>query len=160
MSEGYAQRGRLCAVLPHGLGIPGYWQLLRSHQQNVLDLLGSPSGGLSAVAQCVRSGALGYIEAQAARRYWPLVFGPNYRRDRSSSGLNPLPQLRLHCPPHSRSSRDGCSRTPSILLHPPRTTYLATTLLRVADTGGPVVLSGPLLYGSYVYSKSQAVVIR
>lgn len=30
------------------------------------------------------------MEAQAARRYWPLLFGPEFRRDRSRPGINSL----------------------------------------------------------------------
>ncbi|MDE2824356.1 MAG: type II CRISPR-associated endonuclease Cas1 [Chloroflexota bacterium] len=59
-----------------------------SQQQNVLDILGVPGGELAALAQRVRSGDPDNVEAQAARRYWPLVFGPNFRRDRFAGGTN------------------------------------------------------------------------
>ncbi|MDE2836006.1 MAG: type II CRISPR-associated endonuclease Cas1 [Chloroflexota bacterium] len=68
------------------------WQALVkakiAQQQNVLDVLGVPGGGLLALAQRVRSGDPDNVEAQAARRYWPLVFGSNFRRDRSAGGAN------------------------------------------------------------------------
>ena len=70
------------------------WQALVkakiAQQQNVLELLEAPGGGLAALAQRVRSGDPDNIEAQAARRYWPLVFGPAFRRDRSGAGPNPF----------------------------------------------------------------------
>ncbi len=37
-------------------------------------------GGLRALADRVRSGDPDNIEAQAAQRYWPLLFGPDFRR--------------------------------------------------------------------------------
>ncbi len=68
------------------------WQALVkakiAQQQNVLNVLGVPGGGLLALAQRVRSGDPDNVEAQAARRYWPLVFGSNFRRDRSAGGAN------------------------------------------------------------------------
>ena len=70
------------------------WQALVkakiAQQQNVLELLETPGGGLAALARRVRSGDPDNIEAQAARRYWPLVFGPAFRRDRSGAGPNPF----------------------------------------------------------------------
>ena len=70
------------------------WQALVkakvAQQKNVLELLETPGGGLTTLAQRVRSGDPDNIEAQAARRYWPLIFGPNFRRDRSGGGPNPF----------------------------------------------------------------------
>ena len=57
-------------------------------QSNVLQLAGESAGGLPALAQRVRSGDPDNIEAQAARRYWPLLFGSGFRRDRSAGGAN------------------------------------------------------------------------
>lgn len=84
-------RSQLDAALPLQKRL---WQALVkakiAQQQNVLELLGIPGGGLPALAQRVRSGDPDNIEAQAARRYWPLVFGPNFRRVRSGAGSNSL----------------------------------------------------------------------
>lgn len=41
---------------------------------------GVADGGLVALAGRVRSGDPDNIEAQAAQRYWPLLFGPEFRR--------------------------------------------------------------------------------
>jgi len=42
------------------------------------------------IARRVKSGDLDNVEAQAARRYWPLLMGPDFRRDRDSPGANAL----------------------------------------------------------------------
>lgn len=42
------------------------------------------------IARRVRSGDPDNLEAQAARRYWPLLMGPDFRRDRDSGGANAL----------------------------------------------------------------------
>ncbi|MBI3406830.1 MAG: type II CRISPR-associated endonuclease Cas1 [Planctomycetes bacterium] len=44
--------------------------------------------GLSALAGRVRSGDAGNVEAQASRRYWPALFGKNFRRDRFANDQN------------------------------------------------------------------------
>ncbi|GAB0114944.1 CRISPR-associated endonuclease Cas1 [Acidisoma sp. C75] len=46
--------------------------------------------GLSALAARVRSGDPDNFEAQGAQRYWPRLFGRDFRRDRDSSGTNAL----------------------------------------------------------------------
>lgn len=70
------------------------WQALvvaKIHNQAaVLDLEGKPSGGVRALARKVRSGDPRNIEAQAARRYWPLLMGSDFRRDRAAPGVNAL----------------------------------------------------------------------
>lgn len=38
----------------------------------------------------VRSGDVDNVEARAARIYWPLLFGPSFRRNRDASGANAL----------------------------------------------------------------------
>jgi len=43
-----------------------------------------------AMARRVKSGDADNLEAQAARRYWPLLMGPDFRRDRNSLGANAL----------------------------------------------------------------------
>jgi CRISPR-associated protein Cas1 len=47
-------------------------------------------GGLAAMAQRVKSGDPDNLEAQAAQRYWPRLFGKEFRRDRDADGINAL----------------------------------------------------------------------
>jgi CRISPR-associated protein Cas1 len=47
-------------------------------------------GGLTAMARRVRSGDPENLEAQAAQRYWPALFGREFRRDREAEGINAL----------------------------------------------------------------------
>lgn len=42
------------------------------------------------MARRVSSGDKENLEAQAARRYWPLLMGPEFRRDRDAGGVNGL----------------------------------------------------------------------
>jgi CRISPR-associated protein Cas1 len=42
------------------------------------------------MARRVSSGDKENLEAQAARRYWPLLMGPTFRRDRDAGGINGL----------------------------------------------------------------------
>jgi CRISPR-associated protein Cas1 len=42
------------------------------------------------LARRVRSGDPENLEAQAARKYWPALMGPDFRRDRSGGGANGL----------------------------------------------------------------------
>jgi CRISPR-associated protein Cas1 len=42
------------------------------------------------IARRVKSGDTDNLEAQAARRYWPLLMGPDFRRDRDNPGANAL----------------------------------------------------------------------
>ncbi|MEP9400515.1 type II CRISPR-associated endonuclease Cas1 [Sphingomonas sp. VNH70] len=42
------------------------------------------------IARRVKSGDSDNLEAQAARRYWPLLMGPDFRRDRDAPGANAL----------------------------------------------------------------------
>jgi CRISPR-associated protein Cas1 len=59
-------------------------------QGAVLDALGKPGGGFELMAARVNSGDPDNMEAQAARRYWPLLMGEDFRRDRESGGTNGL----------------------------------------------------------------------
>ena len=61
-----------------------------AQQSNVLDLLQLNSGSVKEMARRVRSGDPDNVEAQAARRYWPLLFGDDFRRDRYGGGPNPF----------------------------------------------------------------------
>lgn len=56
-------------------------------------LLGQVRGadfGLAALAGRVRSGDPDNFEAQGAQRYWPKLFGQDFRRDRSADNANAL----------------------------------------------------------------------
>ncbi len=46
--------------------------------------------GLTVMARRVKSGDPENLEAQAARRYWPALFGRDFRRDRDAGGTNAL----------------------------------------------------------------------
>lgn len=46
--------------------------------------------GLIPMARRVRSGDPDNLEAQAAQRYWPRLFGKSFRRDRDAEGINAL----------------------------------------------------------------------
>ncbi len=49
---------------------------------------GRPADAFSQLARQVRSGDPDNIEAQAARRYWPLLLGGDFRRDPDDDGVN------------------------------------------------------------------------
>ena len=59
-------------------------------QAAVLDQAGIPSAPVAALVARVRSGDPDNREALAARRYWNLLFGDRFRRDRNGGGLNIL----------------------------------------------------------------------
>ena len=59
-----------------------------NQQAKALELLGISDGGLEALARRVRSGDPDNVEAQAARRYWPLLFGSDFRRNRFGGAAN------------------------------------------------------------------------
>ena len=61
-----------------------------AQQNNVLTMLGRPDNGLKSLARRVRSGDPYNVEAQAARRYWPLLFGRGFRRERFGAMPNPF----------------------------------------------------------------------
>jgi CRISPR-associated protein Cas1 len=70
------------------------WQALVvakvTQQAAMLEIAGKTSGGVAALARKVRSGDPENIEAQAARRYWPLLMGRDFRRERAAPGVNAL----------------------------------------------------------------------
>jgi len=59
-------------------------------QGATLKAVGARDGGFHLLARKVRSGDPENVEAQAARRYWPLLFGKDFRRDRSADGINAM----------------------------------------------------------------------
>ena len=60
------------------------------NQGAVLEAVGQPHGAFDRLAATVRSGDPENVEAQAARRYWPLLMGGDFRRDRTADGANAL----------------------------------------------------------------------
>ena len=51
---------------------------------------GAPAGAFARLARLVEPGDPENIEAQAARRYWPLLLGAGFRRDTAAPGANAL----------------------------------------------------------------------
>lgn len=51
---------------------------------------GQDASAFEMLARKVGSGDPENVEAQAARRYWPLLMGDNFRRDRSADDINAL----------------------------------------------------------------------
>jgi CRISP-associated protein Cas1 len=70
------------------------WQALIAaklrQQGRVLKEAGRDDAGLTALAGRVRSGDPDNFEAQGAQRYWPKLFGKDFRRDRGADGTNAL----------------------------------------------------------------------
>jgi len=68
-------------------------QIVRSKlgmQAAVLDLFGVPSAPVRRLCTRVRVGDPSNVEGQAARAYWGLLLGKDFRRDRSAEGVNSL----------------------------------------------------------------------
>jgi CRISPR-associated protein Cas1 len=91
----YEQAGRMDAQLAASKPLnKRLWQSVvatkLTMQAAVLEAAGKPHIPLSALARQVRSGDPENIEAQGARRYWTLLFGDDFRRDRDASGTNSL----------------------------------------------------------------------
>lgn len=61
-----------------------------SQQAMVLAQFNEGHKRLVAMARKVRSGDPDNLEAQAAQRYWPLLFGRGFHRDREAEGVNAL----------------------------------------------------------------------
>lgn len=59
-------------------------------QGQVLAANGREAGAFNLLARKVRSGDPDNVEAQAARRYWRLLFGKDFIRDRQGEGVNAL----------------------------------------------------------------------
>ena len=56
----------------------------------VLASTGAEAGAFALLARKVRSGDPDNLEAQAARRYWQAMMGPDFRRDADGDGVNAL----------------------------------------------------------------------
>lgn len=59
-------------------------------QGATLAAVGARSQGFLLLARRVRSGDPDNVEAEAARRYWPLLFGTEFRREQEGGGVNAL----------------------------------------------------------------------
>lgn len=59
-------------------------------QGATLASVGAEAGGFRLLARKVRAGDPQNVEAEAARRYWPLLFGSDFRRNTDAVGLNAL----------------------------------------------------------------------
>ncbi|MGE6057277.1 CRISPR-associated endonuclease Cas1, partial [Klebsiella variicola subsp. variicola] len=59
-------------------------------QGAVLDANGHHAGAFDLLARRVGSGDPDNVEAQAARRYWGMLMGADFRRDRDAGGVNGL----------------------------------------------------------------------
>ncbi len=59
-------------------------------QKATLEAVGAAHEGFYLLARKVRSGDPDNVEAQAARRYWPLLLGQDFRRDRQADGVNSM----------------------------------------------------------------------
>lgn len=68
-------------------------QLVRAKilaQGATLEAIGAPHSGFFLLSRKVRSGDPDNVEAEAARRYWPLLLGAEFRRDKDGAGINGL----------------------------------------------------------------------
>jgi len=59
-------------------------------QGHILASHGHEAGAFDLLARKVRSGDPDNVEAQAARRYWKVLFGPDFSRDQDAAGINSL----------------------------------------------------------------------
>ncbi len=59
-------------------------------QAKALQRVRGHDAGLAVLAKSIRSGDPDNIEAQASRRYWPALFGPDFRRIPMGDGTNSL----------------------------------------------------------------------
>lgn len=66
-------------------------QLVRAKilaQGATLAAVGAPHGGFYLLSRKVRSGDPQNVEAEAAKRYWPLLMGTDFRRNKDGDGIN------------------------------------------------------------------------
>jgi len=70
------------------------WQQIVRHkisgQARVLKHLGKNAVALERLAENVKAGDPDNLEAQAAQKYWRLLFGDDFRRDTDADGINSL----------------------------------------------------------------------
>ncbi|WP_374651610.1 type II CRISPR-associated endonuclease Cas1 [Dongia sp.] len=68
-------------------------QLVRAKilsQAATLEAVGAAHGGFYLLSRKVRSGDPDNVEAEAARRYWPLLMGTGFKRDKDGAGTNAM----------------------------------------------------------------------
>lgn len=61
-----------------------------SNQMAVLESMGHNVDKIRELKDKIKAGDPSNIEAQVARAYWPMLFGPNFRRDKTAEGINSL----------------------------------------------------------------------
>jgi CRISPR-associated protein Cas1 len=91
----YAQAGRMSDQAKAAVPLKKrLWQQIVQAkilaQASTLAGVGAEAGGFRLLARKVRPGDPHNVEAEAARRYWPLLFGHDFRRDTDGNGLNGL----------------------------------------------------------------------
>lgn len=91
----FEQAGRMAAQARAKASLKGrLWQhLVRGkliNQGAVVASLGNRAGAFEALARKVKPADPENIEAQAAQRYWPMLFGPGWRRNRDGEDANAL----------------------------------------------------------------------
>lgn len=91
----HQQAGVMMAQAEAGLALRKHiWKLLVQakirFQHETLEAAGIEEGALREMASRVRSGDPENLEAQAARRYWPLLMGEGFTRDKQGSNENGL----------------------------------------------------------------------
>lgn len=91
----YAQAERFAAQAQAPLPVrKRLWRQIVSEkvkaQGRLLSSLGGRDEGLSTLAKKVRSGDPENVEAQASRRYWPALFGKEFRRNPEAEDQNRL----------------------------------------------------------------------
>jgi CRISPR-associated protein Cas1 len=89
----HIQTGRMNAQVAASLPLKKrLWaQLVRAKilaQSATLAAVGAPHNGFFLLSRKVRSGDPSNVEAEAARRYWPLLMGTQFRRDKDGGGIN------------------------------------------------------------------------
>lgn len=60
------------------------------NQSATLSAVGQPSEALKILARKVKSGDSANLEAQGARKYWPLLMGAKFKRDLKGDGVNAM----------------------------------------------------------------------
>ena len=91
----HVQTGRMNDQIAAGLPLKKrLWaQLVRAKilaQGATLVAVGAPGVGFYLLSRKVRSGDPDNVEAEAARRYWPLLLGSDFHRDKNGQGVNGL----------------------------------------------------------------------
>jgi CRISPR-associated protein Cas1 len=87
--QGKRIEAQLAAKLPLNKRLWATVVKSKLEQQAVaLSAIGQPSEPLAALARKVKSGDSENAEAQGARRYWSILFGKDFRRDRVAPGAN------------------------------------------------------------------------